>query len=652
MNSTPTHHLPSGTLLNGKYRIEYALGEGGFGITYKGTDMLLDMPVAIKEYFPSGYANRFSPESCEVTLTDSGKSSYFAHWKGRFLSEARILAKFNDVKSVVNVRDFFEENGTAYIVMEFLNGSTLKRYVTENGVIPPKKMVSMIIPLLNALGVIHKQGLIHRDISPDNIMVMPDGTLKLFDFGAARDFAMQDQHSLSVMLKPGFAPQEQYRSKGKQGPWTDVYALCATVYFCVTGVVPDDSIQRVFEDEVKLPSELGVAISPHFESVIMRGMSIRSENRFQTMGELLHAFAIKDNNISIINGRTPDKDTILQGNVGKAQNTVNSATKAMPSGEAHQVNKTAAMPSGEAHQVNKTAVMPSGEAHQVNKTTAMPSGESHQVNKTAAMPSSKAHQVNKTAVMPSGESHQINKTAAMPSSEAHQVNKTAAMPSGEAHQEKKSASMYNNAKANTGANFTGTPKNSSDKNSKMKIPQAMHGTFEDIRMDNNISAKQPESKKKKKLMMSALIFTLLGLTCLIVSTALSSRPNDSDSSIISDTLSQQSVTYSEHPIRFVGAYELTQVVAENEDQSGSSKVSLFLRYDGSASWLEDSENAADEVNIDGTWKYSESYIFLYLDGDKVIPFTVSLSDGKTTLISNTNPEMIFEETSITNQLEW
>lgn len=624
MNSTPTHHLPSGTLLNGKYRIEYALGEGGFGITYKGTDMLLDMPVAIKEYFPSGYANRFSPESCEVTLTDSGQSSYFAHWKGRFLSEARILAKFNDVKSVVNVRDFFEENGTAYIVMEFLNGSTLKRYVAENGIIPPKKMVSMIIPLLNALGVIHKQGLIHRDISPDNIMVMPDGMLKLFDFGAARDFAMQDQHSLSVMLKPGFAPQEQYRSKGKQGPWTDVYALCATVYFCVTGVVPDDSIQRVFEDEVKLPSELGVAISPHFESVIMKGMSIRSENRFQTMGELLHAFAIKDNNISIINGRTPDKDTILQGNVGKAQNNVNSATKAMPSGESHQVNKTAAMPSGESHQVNKTTAMPSGEAHQVNKTAAMPSSETHQANKTAAMPSGETYQVNKTAVMPNGE----------------------------VHQEKKSASMYNNAKANTGANFSGTPKNSSDKNSKTKIPQAMHGTFEDLRIDNNISAKQPESKKKKKLMLSALIFTLLGLICLVVSTALSNRTNDSDYSTISETLSQQSVTYSEQPIRFVGAYELTQVVDENQERSESSKVSLFLRYDGSASWLEDSENAADEVNIDGIWKYSESYIFLYLDGDKVIPFTVSLGEGKTTLISNTNPEMIFEETSITNQLEW
>lgn len=357
MNKTSIHQLPPGTLLNKKYRIESTLGEGGFGITYKGIDNLLNIPVAIKEYFPSGYATRFSSVSVEVTLNGREYSSYFAHWKEKFLSEARTLAKFNDVKGVVNVRDFFEENGTAYIVMEFLDGKTLKKYVKENGVIPPKKMVSMLIPLINSLGLIHKHGLIHRDISPDNIMVMPDGMLKLYDFGAARDFSLQDQRSLSVMLKHGYSPQEQYRSKGKQGPWTDVYSLCATAYFCITGVVPDDSMQRVFNDEVKLPSELGASISSYLERVIMKGMSIRVENRYQTMDELLHAIASKEDNASVINSRISD------------------ATSAV-------VNKTNIMPSSKV----MTTVMLSNETFvPVNTTTAILNNTALIANNDAAI---------------------------------------------------------------------------------------------------------------------------------------------------------------------------------------------------------------------------------------------------------------------------
>lgn len=339
MNSSTTHQLPAGTLLNGKYQIECALGEGGFGITYKGRDKLLDMPVAIKEFFPTGYANRYSPASTMVTLNGSEGSEYFSHWKEKFLSEARILAKFSDVRSIVNVRDFFEENGTAYIVMEFLGGSTLKKYVTENGAVPPKRMISMIIPLINALSLIHKQGLIHRDISPDNIMLMPDGTLKLYDFGSARDFSMQGQQSLSIMLKHGYSPQEQYRSKGKQGPWTDVYSLCATVYFCITGTVPDESMERVFEDEVKLPSQLGIAISPYLESVIMKGMSVREEDRYQTMDELLDAVARKDGGVSVINGRLPDSAGSRKAE--KAPEEVSSATIAVPKTDAPSASKTA-----------------------------------------------------------------------------------------------------------------------------------------------------------------------------------------------------------------------------------------------------------------------------------------------------------------------
>lgn len=305
----PAHHLPPGTILNNKYEIEHSIGEGGFGITYKGTDRLLGLPVAIKEYYPSGFANRYSPSSISVTLTEGDSIAFFAQWKEKFLAEARTLARANDIRCIVNVRDYFEENGTAYIVMEYLNGITLKQYVIQNGVFDAMQIVRLMIPLLNSLNLIHEQGLIHRDISPDNIMYMDDGTLKLYDFGAARDYSSDTQRSLSVLLKPGYAPQEQYRSKGRQGPWTDVYAMCATMYFCITGAVPEESMQRVFEDELKPPSHYIANIPPHIEAAIIKGLSIRENDRFQTTTELAKALAARPSvsesaNIRVSGGNT------------------------------------------------------------------------------------------------------------------------------------------------------------------------------------------------------------------------------------------------------------------------------------------------------------------------------------------------------------
>ncbi|MDE6031593.1 MAG: serine/threonine protein kinase, partial [Oscillospiraceae bacterium] len=280
--NTPAHQLPAGTQLSDKYEIIRTIGEGGFGITYMGRNTVLDIPVAIKEYYPNGFANRSSAHDLAVTITDNTKNSYFSKWKEKFLNEARILAKFSNIPNIVNVLDFFEQNGTAYIVMEYLNGVTLSNYVSSNGVFSADKLCRMMIPMLKSLDRIHQEKLIHRDISPDNIMVMSDGTLKLYDFGAARDYSGTSQKSLSVMLKPGFAPEEQYRSRGIQGPWTDVYAVCATMYYCITGIKPDDSIQRVFSDELKPPSELGIRIPPPIETAILMGMSIKAEDRFRT----------------------------------------------------------------------------------------------------------------------------------------------------------------------------------------------------------------------------------------------------------------------------------------------------------------------------------------------------------------------------------
>lgn len=283
----PAHHLLPGTILNGKFYVGEALGEGGFGITYIGRDIKLDMKVAIKEFYPNGYVNRSNTISPQVNdSVTEGRRDFFEKGRERFLKEAQILAKFSGEPGVVDVRDFFEENNTAYIIMEFLDGVDLKTYIKEKGTLTPEHTIQLLMPVMNSLKKVHAQGLIHRDISPDNIMVIGD-KVKLLDFGAARTVSAEANKSLSVMLKPGYAPEEQYRSKGNQGPWTDIYALCATMYKCITGITPDDATQRVFSDEVKTPSALNVTIKPEIEKAIMRGMSVHQTDRYQCVEDLI-----------------------------------------------------------------------------------------------------------------------------------------------------------------------------------------------------------------------------------------------------------------------------------------------------------------------------------------------------------------------------
>ena len=286
--ATPPHHLPPGTVLRGKYRLGAALGEGGFGITYVGLDTALDLRVAIKEFFPYGFVTRVGSVSSQVTeMSDQAKAAFFQKGKTRFMQEARVLAKFSGARGIVDVRDFFEENKTAYIVMEYLDGVTLKQYLKERGTLSPEETLRLLTPVMESLKLLHRENVIHRDISPDNIM-LTDGEVKLLDFGAARSVD-GDNKSLSVMLKPGYAPEEQYRSKGKQGPWTDVYALCATMYKCITDVRLDESPDRLYNDTMKAPSALGVSISPAFEQALLKGLAVRAEDRWQTVDALLAA---------------------------------------------------------------------------------------------------------------------------------------------------------------------------------------------------------------------------------------------------------------------------------------------------------------------------------------------------------------------------
>ena len=296
------HHLIPGTVLAGKYMLGKKMGEGGFGITYIGIDLNLNMRVAIKEYYPSGCVTRNTTVSDTLTVFDGDYYKAFKHGRDKFIEEARIIAQFNDFDGIVSVKDFFLENGTAYIVMEYLDGENLRDFLNRNGnKLPVNTVLDMIKPVIEALSQLHTANLIHRDISPDNIMITKNNKVKLIDFGAARDVSPEGQKSMSIQLKPGYAPEEQYRTHGKQGPWTDVYALCATIYRMITGQVPEEANERLIQDTMQAPSKLGVAIDANIENALMRGLSVNHNNRIQSVDVLYDTF---------YTGYVPEKYTI------------------------------------------------------------------------------------------------------------------------------------------------------------------------------------------------------------------------------------------------------------------------------------------------------------------------------------------------------
>ena len=282
------YHLRPYTLLTGRYLVGRVLGEGGFGITYIGLDATLSKRVAIKEFYPMGAASRFSDDSNAVTVSP-GRQEFFNTGVERFLFEAKSVAAFSDEDGIVDVLDYFQENNTAYIVMEYLEGENLKQHVVRTGVMPPDTLINLMLPVMRSLRSMHAKGIIHRDISPDNIMLTKSGKLKLTDFGSARFFTNRERQ-LSIVLKQGFAPEEQYRKNSAQGPYTDVYALCATMYACITGQVPPDSLDRMAHDDLVPPSALGIHIAPHQERALLHGLALLAPHRTQNMNELIAEF--------------------------------------------------------------------------------------------------------------------------------------------------------------------------------------------------------------------------------------------------------------------------------------------------------------------------------------------------------------------------
>lgn len=287
-SANEVHQLPIGIVLHERYFIGRVLGQGGFGITYIGWDARNNIPVAIKEFFPSGMVHRQASTGLSVTSYLGESTHAFDRNKARFVKEANSLLQMRGLPEIVQVMDFFQENNTAYIVMEYVEGITLKKYVKQHSMRPdPNEIMALLKPLLPALHDVHKLHLIHRDISPDNIMLPKKGGIKLIDFGTVR--YMDDTNlskSTEAILKPGFAPMEQYQNHGRLGPWTDVYALCGTIYYCLTGKVPQDAPSRMVEDSGLELEKYAPGLDARIANALEAGMAVRAENRLQSVDDL------------------------------------------------------------------------------------------------------------------------------------------------------------------------------------------------------------------------------------------------------------------------------------------------------------------------------------------------------------------------------
>lgn len=277
-------HMEPGTLLHDRYIVGKVLGFGGFGVTYIGWDGRLEQKVAIKEYLPSEFSTRM-PGQSTITVFNGEKREQFQDGLEKFVDEAKRLARFQNEPGIVKIFDSFCENETAYIIMEFLDGETLTEKLAREGTIPEDEAVELLMPVMNSLQVVHEEGILHRDIAPDNIFFTKDGEVKLIDFGASRYATTSHSRSLTVIIKPGYSPEEQYRSRGDQGPYTDVYALAATLYKMMTGVTPPDAMERRASIEnrkkeiLENPHKLNKRITINRENAILNAMNVQIEDR-------------------------------------------------------------------------------------------------------------------------------------------------------------------------------------------------------------------------------------------------------------------------------------------------------------------------------------------------------------------------------------
>ncbi|MBL8673613.1 MAG: serine/threonine protein kinase, partial [Rhodospirillales bacterium] len=283
----PFGPLPAGALV-GKYEIAGILGQGAFGITYLARDTQLRRDVAVKEYLPTAFAKRQGGST--VVPRSQHTADDFQWGRDRFVDEARTLASLEDAPGIVNVHDFMEANGTAYMVMALVRGETVEARLKRETRLPEAVIARMLPPLLDGLELVHAAGFLHRDIKPANILLDPAGRPTLIDFGASRVALEARTQVMTAVYTPGYAPFEQ-SSSAKQGPWTDVYALCATLYHCVDGSPPPSAIDRMVEERLKPAAEMGKGrYAPALLAGIDAGLKLRAPDRPQTIADLRRVF--------------------------------------------------------------------------------------------------------------------------------------------------------------------------------------------------------------------------------------------------------------------------------------------------------------------------------------------------------------------------
>jgi serine/threonine protein kinase len=293
---TETHRLRirPRSILKDQYLIGKVLGQGGFGITYLGLDLLLHKKVAIKEFMPSMLATRGEDRTTVLPYSGS-QEQYFRQGLQSFIVEARNVALFSRHVNIVNVNNYFEANNTGYMVMDYLEGVPVSSLIVKRGGrLTLQEAFSILFPILEALGEVHKMDIFHRDISPQNIIITTSNIPVLIDFGAARQIVGEQSYSLDVVLKHGYSPLEQYTSRGRIGPWSDVYACGATLYYMITGKIPPPSVDRVDKDELIQPSDFdGLNISDELNDTILTALAVRIGDRYQSIAEFKDALEKK-----------------------------------------------------------------------------------------------------------------------------------------------------------------------------------------------------------------------------------------------------------------------------------------------------------------------------------------------------------------------